>query len=222
MESRVAPTPCLSVLVPFLTCQSWRLRICCCVHSSRRGDNLSCCLILVFRRLPSKWQKVLAALMLTQSHHGRNLFARLAARPVSLQVRCKVTTTKPKVSSMLEATTDVAQQLNQTGVWKGSAGRKKRQATHANEPRRVNIASQSLCGEHLRRPTRGVLLKLTPSCARRHHKIHSSFNRAAPRMRYHRSEPRSWALEPCASQCPPTSQAYHDGPGRRAISTFPA
>lgn len=57
------------------------------------------------------------------------------------------TTAKPKTPSMLAAHSDVAQKLDNTGVWKRTGGRKKADAIRAIEPRRVNIVSDSLCGK---------------------------------------------------------------------------
>lgn len=51
-----------------------------------------------------------------------------------------------KASSMLAVTSDVARQLDKTGVWKRTGGRKKASAIRAVEPRRVNIVSDGLCG----------------------------------------------------------------------------
>lgn len=133
--------------------------------------------------------------MLAPFHHGHNSLARLAIRPVLLQARGKVTTTKSKTakavkavkaktapkaklakpekaksaksaksaaeaaekpagktksksktSPMISVTSDIAHQLNLTGVWKRTGGRKKADAIQAIEPRRVNIVSEGLCG----------------------------------------------------------------------------
>lgn len=130
--------------------------------------------------------------MLAPFHHGHNSLAKLAIRPVLLQARGKVTTTKSKTakavkavkaktapkaklakpekaksaksaveaaekpagktksksktSPMLSVTSDIAHQLNLTGVWKRTGGRKKADAIRAIEPRRVNIVSEGLCG----------------------------------------------------------------------------
>ncbi|EFY93713.1 hypothetical protein MAC_00204 [Metarhizium acridum CQMa 102] len=53
-------------------------------------------------------------------------------------------------SPMLSVTSDIARQLNLTGVWKRTGGRKKADAIRAIEPRRVNIISEGLCGDVIR------------------------------------------------------------------------
>ncbi|KAG8405810.1 hypothetical protein J3458_021741 [Metarhizium acridum] len=53
-------------------------------------------------------------------------------------------------SPMLSVTSDIARQLDLTGVWKRTGGRKKADAIRAIEPRRVNIISEGLCGDVIR------------------------------------------------------------------------
>lgn len=107
--------------------------------------------------------------MLARLQHGHTALTRLALRPVSDQLRSKVTVAKSaksrptpktkdapkttaapktkKAPSMLAATSAVAKQLDKTGVWKKTGGRKKADAIRAVEPRRVNIVSDVLCGK---------------------------------------------------------------------------
>ncbi|KHN97330.1 Ribosomal RNA adenine methylase transferase [Metarhizium album ARSEF 1941] len=51
---------------------------------------------------------------------------------------------------MLSVTSDIARQLDLTGVWKRAGGRKKVNAMRAIEPRRVNIVSEALCDDIIR------------------------------------------------------------------------
>ncbi|KAG6036133.1 hypothetical protein E4U41_005763 [Claviceps citrina] len=57
---------------------------------------------------------------------------------------------KPKASAMLAATSDIAHQLVDTGVWNRAGGRKKADSVQAVEPRRVNIVSDGLCDDILK------------------------------------------------------------------------
>lgn len=47
---------------------------------------------------------------------------------------------------MLKATSPVAKQLAETGIWNRRGGRKASKAPKAIEPHRVNIVSEGLCG----------------------------------------------------------------------------
>ncbi|QUC20907.1 uncharacterized protein UV8b_05148 [Ustilaginoidea virens] len=87
--------------------------------------------------------------MLIPLRNGQGSFASLSTGSALLQLRRKVTATNAKASpsSMLVVASDVARKLDETGVWKRRAGRKKPGAFRAIEPRRVNIVSDGLCDD---------------------------------------------------------------------------
>ncbi|KAK2591544.1 hypothetical protein QQS21_010764 [Conoideocrella luteorostrata] len=94
--------------------------------------------------------KLKAIPLLARTRHGHNDFPKIAIQPGLLQARHKVTSAKPKASSTLAVTSDIARKLDKTGVWKKTGGRKKVNAPRAIEPRRVNIISDGLCDDILK------------------------------------------------------------------------
>ncbi|KND89378.1 hypothetical protein TOPH_06017 [Tolypocladium ophioglossoides CBS 100239] len=81
--------------------------------------------------------------MLARRHDARTTLARLGRA----QRARAMATAAVKLPSMLAVTSDVARQLDKTGVWKRTGGRKKASAVRAVEPRRVNIVSAGLCDD---------------------------------------------------------------------------
>ncbi|ODA83481.1 hypothetical protein RJ55_01995 [Drechmeria coniospora] len=78
-------------------------------------------------------------------------FTRLVGRPpAGLQVggrRALASAKKLTTPSMLAVASDVARQLDETGVWRRRRGRQKADALRVVEPRRVNIVSEPLCDD---------------------------------------------------------------------------
>ncbi|KAL7799258.1 hypothetical protein V8C37DRAFT_367193 [Trichoderma ceciliae] len=78
------------------------------------------------------------------SHNGRTSLARLLPRRPSATF-ARAVATKAKISEMLNTTSTVAKQLDETGIWRRKGGRKASGAPRAIEPHRVNIVSEELC-----------------------------------------------------------------------------
>ncbi|EGR45223.1 uncharacterized protein TRIREDRAFT_81630 [Trichoderma reesei QM6a] len=78
--------------------------------------------------------------------HGRTTVARLFRRPSAPTCARSVATTA-KTVEMLKATSPVAEQLLQTGIWNRRGGKRASKALKAVEPHRVNIVSEGLCDD---------------------------------------------------------------------------
>ncbi|KAL7924801.1 hypothetical protein ACQKWADRAFT_285988 [Trichoderma austrokoningii] len=116
-------------------------------------------------------------------YHGRTTLARPMRRPATTFARAVAT--KAKASEMLKATSQVAEQLQATGMWKRRSSRKTNSAPEATEPHRVNIVSEQLCddiitymGGSLERHRGCDLIDLNPGVGVWSRKLH---NRLEPR-----------------------------------------
>ncbi|KKO98591.1 hypothetical protein THAR02_09310 [Trichoderma harzianum] len=78
-------------------------------------------------------------------HNGRTSLARLLHQPSITFARGAAT--KAKAPDMLKATSTVAKQLAETGIWNRRGGRKASKAPKAIEPHRVNVVSEGLCDD---------------------------------------------------------------------------
>ncbi|KAL6875121.1 S-adenosyl-L-methionine-dependent methyltransferase [Trichoderma novae-zelandiae] len=78
--------------------------------------------------------------------NGRTTLARLLRQP-SPPTCARSVATISKTAEMLKATSPVAQQLLETGIWNRRVGKRANGAPKAIEPHRVNIVSEGLCDD---------------------------------------------------------------------------